>query len=250
MIVRKNLDRIRAQIETSAQRLGPVLPEVVYLGGAITPLLLTEDTPKDVRYTHDLDVIIEILTRKDFYTLQHQLADLGFRQPPPEEWEEGKQAPLCRWVLPPSQSYPDKIIMDIMPTSPDILGHTNKWYGMIIQQGHTSLALECGLEIRHARAPFFLASKFEAFFDRGIVDPTISKDLEDIVELFNGRKELLDEVSQSPQVLQQGLGDYCRRFLADPTLEEELAAHLMGSSAYQRERLPKIQAIIQAIAAL
>ena len=54
-----------------------------------------------------------------------------------------------------------------------------------------------GLALRHLDAPHFLATKFEAFNNRGGRDVYASHDLEDIITVIDGRAELADELAQT-----------------------------------------------------
>ena len=45
-----------------AKRLGPLLREVVFVGGCTTALLITDEAAAEVRPTFDVDVIAEITT--------------------------------------------------------------------------------------------------------------------------------------------------------------------------------------------
>mgnify|MGYP001576473414 CR=1 FL=1 len=70
----------RANIElinTVANRLGPLLDKVVFLGGAATGLLITDTAAPDVRPTLDVDVIVEISSRMEYYRLEESLRTLG-----------------------------------------------------------------------------------------------------------------------------------------------------------------------------
>jgi hypothetical protein len=62
------------------------------------------------------------------------------------------------------------------------------------------------LEILALSASSPLAAKLEAFADRGARDPAMSKDLDDIVALLDGRLGIGDEVSAAP--------DKMRHFIA------------------------------------
>lgn len=72
------------------------------------------------------------------------------------------------------------------------------------------------MTIRLITAPAFLATKFEAFFDRGGGDLLGSHDLEDIVNVLDGRPELVSEVALAAPELRQYLAAQCRALLAMP----------------------------------
>ena len=62
-----------AMVKQVAELLGPLLPKVVFLGGAATGLLITDEAAPEVRATKDVDVIVEILSRSDYYQLEETL---------------------------------------------------------------------------------------------------------------------------------------------------------------------------------
>jgi len=76
--VETNLEMIRHV----ARRLGDLRDRVVFLGGAATALLITDKATPDVRITTDIDVIVEIATRKDYHRLADSLRTLGFAEDP------------------------------------------------------------------------------------------------------------------------------------------------------------------------
>jgi len=49
-----------------ARRLGPLLNEVVFVGGCTTGLFITDKAAAEVRPTFDVDVIAEITSYADF----------------------------------------------------------------------------------------------------------------------------------------------------------------------------------------
>ena len=139
-----------AMVKRVAELLGPLLPKVVFLGGAATGLLITDEAAPEVRATKDVDVIVEIFSRSDYYKLEETLRSLGFAQPTEED------VPLCRWVI-------GDIKVDVMPTDEKILGFSNKWYSPAIKNA-TEIFLEKGLEIRIVTAPYFIATKSSLTF--------------------------------------------------------------------------------------
>lgn len=81
-----NLEMIRHV----ARRLGDLRERMVFLGGAATALLITDTATPDVCVTTDVDVIVEIATKVEYYRLAELLRSLGFK----EDHDEG--APVCR----------------------------------------------------------------------------------------------------------------------------------------------------------
>ena len=53
-------------LEEAAQKLAPFLEEIVFVGGAILGLLITDQAAAPIRGTNDVDVIAEIVTYADY----------------------------------------------------------------------------------------------------------------------------------------------------------------------------------------
>jgi predicted nucleotidyltransferase len=204
-----------------AMRLGDLVDSVVFLGGATTTLLITDTAAGDARPTKDVDVIVEIATTAEYHRLAEQLRGRGFS----EDTSEG--APLCRWLI-------DGIIVDVMPTDEATLGFSNRWYREAFE--HATLTVVEGVAIRVVTAPFFLATKLEAFRTRGHEDFMASHDLEDIISLVDGRSELVEEVGLTPAALQLYLATTFRQLLANPLFLDALPCHLPGDAASQQRR--------------
>ncbi|MFZ5572189.1 MAG: hypothetical protein ACOZF0_17455 [Thermodesulfobacteriota bacterium] len=84
-------------------------------------------------------------------------------------------APICRWQKQP-------IILDVIPTDPSILGFGNCWFAEAFASAIPD-RLPSGQEIKLLPAPYFLATKMEAFLHRGSNDHILSTDMEDIIVL-------------------------------------------------------------------
>jgi len=97
-----------------------------------------------------------------------------------------------------------------MPSDPSVLGFSNRWCPLAIDTAR-DYALPAARSIRLVTAPVFVATKLEAFRDRGKSDFVASHDLEDIVTVVDGRAELIDEVATSAQDLRKYCGLRSRR---------------------------------------
>src|SRR2546430_12717957 len=67
-----------------------------------------------------------------------------------------------------------------MPTEEGILGFSNRWYREAIGAAR-EIALRDDLSIRLVTAPYFIATKYEAFIGRGRGDYLASHDFEDLM---------------------------------------------------------------------
>lgn len=167
-----------------AERLGTLRDSVVFVGGAVVDLLITDPASPPVRPTTDVDVIVEVASLYDYHKLGNLLRSLGFRE---DSQSEG--GPVCRWVI-------DGIKVDTMPMQGQVLGFSNAFYAVAVKTAVTKEIAE-GLEIRLISAPCFLATKIEAFLDRGKGEFMESHDLEDVIAVVDGRPEIIDEIENS-----------------------------------------------------
>lgn len=214
-----------AMLSIVAERLGPLLPKVVFLGGCAAGLLITDEAVTPVRPTRDVDLIVEILSRAEYRHLEESLRQLGF-QP-----VSGEEALICRWEV-------DGIITDIMPTREEILGFSNRWYKDAIRNARR-IPLSSDLVIRAVNGPHFLATKLEAFNGRGGGDYRASHDLEDIITVVEGRGELLEEIQEAGKALRTFLAKSFSQLLESSDFRESVAGHLAPDPASQA-RLPNV----------
>lgn len=180
-----------------AKALGPELAaRMAFVGGCATALLVTDELIKTtVRLTDDVDVIVHVMGYGEWHELEIRLAERGFRSSP----EEGV---ICQKFL--RDDSPGELIVDFMPDDARILGFSNRWYTQALESA-TELELADGFRVRVVSAPYFLATKLEAFKGRGNNDPMGSRDVEDILNLVEGRWALIEEVQKSPRDLRVGI---------------------------------------------
>ena len=221
-----------------AEGLGDLRDEVVLVGGMATGLLVTDPGAAEARPTIDVDFVIEVESRVDYYRrVRERLRARGFR----EDIREG--APLCRWLL-------DGHSVDVMPTDPEVLGFSNDWYPHAIATAERVLLTPDEAEplaIRLVSAPAFCAMKLASFASRGDGD-LLHRDIEDVISLIDGRGELLSEIEADSPELRTFLAVSISTLLR-AGLEEHVASHLPGDFASQA-REPLVVAILQRIADL
>ena len=121
-----------------------------------------------------------------------------------------------------------------MPCDQDILGFSNRWYNKTIEHANT-FSLE-GIKIRIASAPYFLATKIEAFLGRGNNDFMGSPDMEDIITIIDGRSEITQEIKVSESDLREYLHNKFQNWLQQDSFLNALPGHLPPDLASQ-ERL-------------
>jgi predicted nucleotidyltransferase len=203
----------------AARLLVPLLDELVFVGGCATGLMITDNAAASVRPTLDVDVIAEITSYAGYDDFSQRLRAMGFTE------DTDKDAPLCRWQH-------GDIKLDVMPLDERILGFSNRWYPAAMQTAGR-FPLESSLQIRLITAPYFVATKLEAFKGRGKGDYFGSPDLEDVISVIDGRPTLLDELTISPEDLRAYVAAEISALLHEPRLMDALPGYLLPDSISQ-----------------
>lgn len=210
-------------LEEALNHLGPLADEVVFLGGCATGLLLTDPAAPSPRVTIDVDVIVEVGSLAAYHRFSDRLKQRGFKE------DAGPEAPICRWRA-------GKILLDVMPTDPTILGFGNIWFRRAFEAAQRA-ALPSGKQLRLLPAAYFLATKLEAFDHRGVGDFLMSRDMEDMVTVVDGRPEIIDEVRSSETELKAYLKKRILGLLQNQSFIEALPGHLPPDAASQARTL-------------
>lgn len=232
------MNRISAQKNIQAliliaSRLEELCDEVTFVGGCVTGLLITDKAAPDVRFTVDVDCIINVVTKHGYHAISEKLRQKGFK-----EMMAGNH-PICRWNC-------DGILVDVMPTDESVLGFSNKWYKDAVLYSIKAQISEA-ISINIVSAPYFLATKLEAFKDRGNQDFLLSHDLEDIISLIDGRPEIINDVLSASSNLKKYLSIEFASLIDNPLFIQALPGQLNYSQeSVTREKivLERIKAII------
>lgn len=212
-------------LESVVTALGPLSQRFVFVGGCITGLLVTEAAGPPVRATRDVDVIVQVASLGQYHALERQLQQAGLLH------DRSPEAPVCRWLA-------GGALLDVMPTDRAVLGFGNRWYEEAVRTAFQYI-LPSGTPILLITAPVFIATKLEAFADRGAGDFLASHDLEDITTIVDGRPELVDEAAAASPEVRSHLGAQFSALLQTPAFVDALPGHLPGDPASQ-VRLPLI----------
>lgn len=223
-------------LESVAQRLGnDLLGELVFVGGAVAGLLITDPAMPAIRPTEDVDLLVQALTLADYHRVEKTFAAHGFTH------DMSPGAPICRWRV-------GGVAVDVMPALEEILGFSNLWYPLALETAEPQ-ALPSGIVIRLVAAPVFLATKLEAFSGRGNNDYLFSHDLSDFLAVIDGRDSLIDECQASNAELRVYLRERVTGLLNTPAFIDALSGHLPGDVASQG-RLPDLEDKLRALARL
>lgn len=211
-----------------AQVMGPVCEQVVFVGGCAMGLLVDDAELMDVRPTEDVDAIVEVASLAAYHRLAEQLTERGFKQ------TMADNTPPFRW-------YWNRMQLDLVPLDERILGFANPWYRVGFEAA-LPLELGGGLILRHLSAPHFLATKFEAFKDRGQNDVYLSHDLEDIMTVMEGRSSVAQEMASAHDAVRKHVGQSVAALLHMPTFHNALPGLLSDPEREQtvRKRLMQI----------
>jgi predicted nucleotidyltransferase len=153
--------------------------KMVFIGGAVISLYTDDPASEEIRPTSDIDMTINLANYNEWAQMQERLAELKFYPDP-----EGHS--ICSYKY-------DQIAIDIMPAEDSSIGVSNIWYKpgfKYIQQ----IELREGVNINILPSPYFLATKLEAFKDRGANDFYGSHDYEDIIYLLDNRTTIVEEI--------------------------------------------------------
>lgn len=214
-------------LRDAVRKLAPFLDEIVFVGGVTLGLLITDEAAAPIRGTTDVDVIAEILTYTDYIAFSERLRLARFTE---------DQELTCRW-------HNGALTLDVLALNKDVLGFTNIWYKPALRHAST-LTLPGGSSIRVITAPFFLATKMEAFHGRGKKDFQASHDLEDFVAVIEGRENIVDEITESPQDVRDYLAQAAKTLLAESRFIDVLPGFVLNN-----ERVPIIEKRLASIAA-
>ncbi len=171
---------------SATRLLLPMINELVFVGGCATGLLVTDEALNGVRTTYDVDAIVEVASYAEYQSVADKLRELGFH----EDTSEG--APICRWVQ-------GGVVLDVMPFDTEALGFSNRWYRAAMEAS-TVVSLNSEVSIRLVTAPYFIATKLEAFKGRGKGDFSTSHDLEDMITIVDGRPSTCEEIALASDV--------------------------------------------------
>lgn len=184
--------------------------EVVFVGGA-TVSLYADKASVESRPTDDVDILIELANYNDYAEVEEKLRQKGFEN----DFTSGI---ICRFVI-------KGVTVDIMPTSEEVLGFSNKWYKDAFVNA-IEITINSKQSIRIFTAVYFIAAKLEAYKNRGNNDGRTSSDFEDIVFILNYRSAIWKELELATQSVKQYLQETFKELLNDVYIYEWISAHL------------------------
>lgn len=219
-----------ALVAQVAKGLKELNGKMVFIGGAVISLYTDDPAAEEIRPTVDIDMTINLANYAEWAQMQERLSELEFYPDP-----QGQS--ICSYKY-------QNIAIDIMPAEDSSIGISNIWYipgFKYLQQ----ITLEEGTSINILPAPYFLATKLEAFKDRGNNDFYGSHDFEDIIYLIDNRTTIVEEILKSDEDLKQYIKQELTAIKSHPQSEEILAMHI--HPLIREERLQMLMEKIEQI---
>lgn len=215
-------------LEKAAAILSNISEQFVFTGGSIVILYAREDIYSEIRLTEDVDCVVKITTRSEYYQLADKLRKEGLSEC------DRPNAPLCRWL------YQESII-DIMPCGEEILGFSNRWYPDGIKNA-VEYTLPSQRKIKVFSPLYLLATKIEAHIGRG-KSFRFSKDVEDMIVLIDGYTTLEQDYYSAQSELKQ----YINHWFAT-NIDDLIESAYISCPSRDNEREKLIINIIEKIA--
>jgi predicted nucleotidyltransferase len=217
-----------AVVAEVAEALKDVKDQMVFVGGAVVSLYTDDPAADEIRPTQDIDMALNIVNLSHWEKVQEQLAALGFH---PDPFGHA----IC------SYKYKD-IPVDIISTGEGPIGSTNRWFKIGFDNLWMAKAKEQELKI--LSAPCFLATKFEAFNDRGS-DYRSSHDMEDIIYVLDNRMGIVEEIKKDDPRIANFIKEQLQKNISKGMMQEVLIAHI--HPLMLEERLPIVEEKIKQI---
>ena len=198
--------------------LGDYNDEVIYVGGATVSLYINDPAADDVRPTKDIDISLQILSIAQLEEIRQLLIKKGFTQ-------SAELGVICRFQL-------DDVLVDVMSTKAVGWAPANPWFSEGFEK--REIVLIDGYNIQIMPLPYFLASKFSAFKDRGGNDPRLSKDLEDITYVLDNRTDWFEVLANGAKEVKGFLKICFQEILESAQLQEAMMGFMFYEEQSQR----------------
>ena len=183
--------------------------KMVFVGGAVVSLYTDDPAADEIRPTQDIDLTLNVISLGNWNTIQEELGQLGFS---PDPFGQA----ICSYKY-------KNIPVDIMASEDGPFGPSNSWYKTGFENLWTAKAEE--QEINILSAPCYLATKFEAFNNRGS-DYRTSHDIEDIIYILDNRISIVKEIEEDNASVRQFIRKQILKIKNLGLLEEVIIAHI------------------------
>jgi hypothetical protein len=207
-------------VEKVALALGELNNEMLYIGGAVVCLYVTDEGAELPRPTKDIDISVKIKTYAQMDRLREKLATKNIYPAPTENV-------IYRYCY-------EDILIDFIPYDETPLGPTNSWLKPGFEKACPVKIGEA--EIKILPVSLFLAAKWETFKSRGN-DPRFSHDFEDIIYIIDNNLNLVDDIKDADKKVQCFLKEMSNEILSHPSCSEIIECHLNPFTLEERKNL-------------
>jgi predicted nucleotidyltransferase len=207
-------------VERVATSLEELNDEVIYVGGAVVSLYVTDEGAEQPRPTKDVDISVQISSYSQMDRLREILATKKI-------YPATTETILYRFSL-------EDILIDFIPYEETSLGPTNRW----LKPGfNVAYPVAIGkTEIKILPVSWFLATKWEAYKNRGN-DPRTSHDFEDIIYVIDNNLNLVNETYKTDAKVKKFLIEICKEILQHPSRDEIIECHLSPFTMEERRKI-------------
>lgn len=207
-------------VEKVAFALGELNDDVIYVGGAVVSLYVTDAGAEQPRPTKDIDISVQVSSYGQMDQLREKLANKKIYPAPTETI-------IYRYAY-------EDILIDFIPYEETPLGPTNRWLKPGFEKAYPVKVGDA--EIKILPVSLFLATKWEAFKDRG-GDPRMSHDFEDIIYVIDNNQNLVDDISNAKKDVRDFLKLMSKEILTHSSANEIIECHINPYTANERRKL-------------
>lgn len=225
----KNTIIDRKAVAKIARALGPLKDEVVFVGGAIVSVYINDPAAEDFRPTKDIDISLSVASYAALETFREKITQRGFVQ-------SAEMDVICRFKY-------QSILIDVMNTHEVGWAPANRWFAPGFDRREIINVEDQDIYI--LPLPYFLASKFEAFIDRGATDARTSHDFEDIVYMFDNRIDMAEQLLSAPSDVKAFLKEQIGKIMINSKMKEAIYGNL--NYDLREERYNRIIEICQKV---
>lgn len=227
----KKLAQHKQMISMVAEAMqADLLSKVAFVGGCTTGLLLTDAfSMEQVRHTDDVDLIVHVVGQMGWARFQEELRTRGFTD------DLFGHAPICAMKL-------GSLRVDFMPDDPDVLGFSNRWYSDALATARDH-EIEPGIVIRLVSPVYFVATKLEAYKGRGNHDPLASQDIEDLLVLFDGRQQIVEELSTASAAVRNYITENIQALLKEPSFQYAVQSASLNDTGREEVLFERLEVV-------
>ncbi|MFT6747508.1 MAG: putative nucleotidyltransferase [Glaciecola sp.] len=207
-------------IEKVASTLGELNNDVIYVGGAVVSLYVTDKGAEQPRPTKDIDISVQISTYAQMDLLRIKLAEKRI-------FPSASGTVMYRYQF-------EDILLDFIPYEETPLGPTNSWLKPGFKKAYPVTI--GNIEIKILPVSLFLATKWEAFKSRGN-DPRTSHDFEDIIYIIDNNLNLVDDALKADKNVQVFLKEMSNEIMLHSNRNEIIESHLNPYTRDERREI-------------